>query len=78
MTPERRIQIDKEVTWAILSLSKEEYDDWMTQNLYPEEYFTGREGILYDWCERCEYLNYINDCQEQNCRLKNEKNSNSD
>jgi hypothetical protein len=28
MTPERRKEIDKEVTWALLQYSTEEYDDW--------------------------------------------------
>lgn len=77
MTPERREDIDKQVTWALLSLSSEEYDDWITQNLCPDEYFTGREGILYDWCERCEYLNCVDNCQIENCRIKNEKDCNS-
>ena len=72
MTPERRIEIDKQVTWALLQYSSEEYDDWSNQNLCPEEYFTGRDGILYDWCERCEYLHNTHNCHEQNCRLKNE------
>lgn len=72
MTPERKEEIDKVVSWAILQYSKEEYDEWLNQNLCPEEYFTGRDGILYDWCERCEYLNRVNHCQTQNCRLKNE------
>ncbi len=77
MTPERRAEIDKVVTWALLQLSSDEFDDWSNQNLCPEEYFTGRDGILYDWCERCEYLNRVNDCCEETCRLKNEENSNS-
>ncbi len=72
MTPERRKEIDKIVTWALVQYSKEEYDEWFNQNLCPEEYLTGRDGILYDWCERCEYLNCVNNCSNENCRLKNE------
>lgn len=77
MTPERRTEIDKKVIWAKLKLPPSEFIDWEIQNLCPEEYFTGREGFLFDWCERCEYYNEVNNCIETNCRLKNE-NSNTD
>jgi hypothetical protein len=77
MTPERREEIDKQVMWAKISLSKENFQNWEAENLCPEEYFTGRDGILFDWCDRFEYLCRIDDCQQQNCRLKNEENSDS-
>lgn len=76
MTPERRIQIDKQVFWAKLKLSVGDFNDWCLNNLRPEEYMTGHDGILSDWCERCEYLDRVGDCTDETCRVKNE-NSNS-
>lgn len=76
MTPERKKEIDQIIIWAKLKLPSSEFIDWEIQNLCPEEYFTGRDGVLLDWCERCEYYNQVNNCSQTNCRLKNE-NSNT-